>query len=425
MTDLMQDLLDYRLPGLDLFEGAIHPSYGRQSILNVPSSVCRLLGVPPLAPSSLRADLLDPLLAEETDTVVAILMDALAYHRLARWLAEDDTLPWHDLAARGVLAPLTSIAPSTTSAAITAYWTAFPAAQHGVMGYEMWLKEYGIVTNMIQHKPIAYRRGGGGLEAAGFEPEAFIPVPSISHHLRAHGVTPHVFQNYSIIHSGLSSTFFGDAELHGINTAADLWISVRELLDAAPTARRFVWVYWGTVDTYSHIHGPDDERTQAEFQSFSAAFERYFLRRLGAEARARTTVILAADHGQKTTDRGNPRYDLSHHPRFLDMLHINPTGENRFTYLFVKPGQVEAVRAYIAETWPGEFQLIDPAAAAAGGLFGPGPFHPRLAERTGDLLAVSRGDAYWWWAGVPDPLIGRHGGLTADEMIVPFLAAHL
>ena len=40
-------------------------------------------------------------------------------------------------------------------------------------------------------------------------------------------------------------------------------------------------------------------------------------------------------------------------------------------------------------------------------------------------MAVAKGSAYWWWANAENALYGRHGGLSADEMLVPLLAARL
>jgi hypothetical protein len=423
MTELMSSIRDHHLPGIELSDGAIYPQYDGQSILNIPSSVCHLLDIPPLAAPPLKPDILASL-GSGYRNVVVILVDALAFYRLERWMAADK-LVWGQLAENGVLAPLTSVVPSTTSAAITTLWTASPPARHGIMGYEMWLKEYGIIANMIQHKPMNYLGGAGSLREAGFRPETFLPTPSISGHLRAHSVTPHAFQHYGIIHSGMSQTFFGDADLHAISTPTDLWISVRELLDDPPAGQHYIWVYWSVVDGLSHLHGPDSERAEAEFQAFSAAFERYFLERLSPAARADTLLILTADHGQITTDKSITNNDLNHHPDLLSRLHMRPSGENRLAYLFVRPGQMEAVRELIRARWPDQFDLLDPAAAVAAGLFGPGQPHARIAERTGDLIAAARGDAYWWWGDKPDPLTGRHGGLSAEEMIVPFLATKL
>ena len=100
-----------------------------------------------------------------------------------------------------------------------------------------------------------------------------------------------------------------------------------------------------------------------------------------------------------------------------------PTGENRLAFLYIKPGQVEAVREYIERTWPNQFTLLNSAYAIEKGLFGPGEKHPRLLDRTGDLVALARGQAFWWWGAQPNPIYGRHGGLSSEEMLVPFLAA--
>jgi len=91
----------------------------------------------------------------------------------------------------------------------------------------------------------------------------------------------------------------------------------------------------------------------------------------------------------------------------------------------VRPGQTEAVREYLHRTWPAQFSVIDPLYALHAGLFGPGEPHPRLADRLGDQLVIAQRDAYLWWAHEQNHLIGRHGGLSADEMLVPFLAAPL
>lgn len=420
---LLPELQNHRLPELDLGDAFVYPNYEGLSILNLPSSVCKLLGAPPLAHPPLASELLESL-GDGFRKIVLVLMDALALHRLRRWMDEDTGLVWNRLAADGLFAPLTSITPSTTSAAITTLWTGQPAAAHGIGGYELWLREYGVTANMIEHKPITYRGGGGGLQQAGFSPEEFLPVEPFGPHLKTHGVAPYAFQHYSIAHSGLSRMFMGEAEVRPISTAADLWISLRQLLESAPDERLYAWAYWSNVDSLSHLHGPDDERPRAEFFQFSAAMEEYFLKNLGPQARRDTALILLADHGQITTPK-DPHYDLRNHPDFTRRLHMAPTGEHRLAYLYIRPGQTEAVREYLERTWPNQFALVEPTYALEKGLFGPGPVYPRFPERLGDLIAVAKGNAYWWWGAGDNPIIGRHGGLSPEEMLVPFLAARL
>lgn len=422
--DLMPIIKSNRLPNLDLGDDLIYPKYDDQSILNLPGSICQLMGIPPVGASPLNADILAPL-GEGARKVILILMDALAFHRLRSWMVDDKDMVWNHLVADGLLAPLTSISPSTTSSAITTLWTGKSPAEHGIAGYELWLKEYGIVANMIEHKPIAYRGGVGSLSQAGFSPDTFLPVSSITAHFKEHGVLPYAFQHFSIINSGLSRMFMDGANRQSFSTAADLWVNLRHLLEQSPDERMYTWVYWGAVDGLSHFYGPDDERPRDEFAIFSSAFDRFFIKELSPSARKDTLVILVSDHGQIQTNKYETDYDLRNHPEFTRLLHILPTGENRLAYLHVRPGQISNVKDYIEQAWPGQFIVLDSSQVLESGLLGPGKPYGRLPERLGDLIAIARGDAYWWWAAKENPITGRHGGLSPDEMLVPFLAARL
>jgi len=241
-NELLPRLLSNRLPGLDLGEGWVHPDYNGQSIFNLPSSFCRWLGVPMLGKQPLSSELLSPL-GESFRHVVVVLMDALSFLRFRRW-TETGSLPvWEYLAREGLLAPLTSIAPSTTSAALTSLWTGSSAAVHGIVGYEMWLKEYGIVINSILHAPISYQGDAGSLRRAGFSPQDFLGLPTLGGHLIRHGVRSFAFQHHSITRSGLSQMLFPDVTVYSFSTPADLWVNLRLAFESHTQERNFFWVY--------------------------------------------------------------------------------------------------------------------------------------------------------------------------------------
>jgi hypothetical protein len=401
----------------------LYPFYSGRCVLNLPASLCGWLGVPDFGSGRLEKTLTAPL-GDGFRHVVLVLMDALSLGRLRRWIEQGLLPAWTELAGKGLLAPLTSIVPSTTSAALTSLWTGASAAVHGLAGYELWLKEYGVVANTITHAPISYQGDSGSLKRAGFDPQTFLGLPTLGSHLAAHDVQAYAFQHQAIARSGLTQMLFQEARVQTFSTAAELWVSARQLLEKTAGERSLTWIYWGEVDRFSHLHGPDDERTVEEFVAFSAACARLFLERIGPAARRETLFILTADHGQIAT-QPDPHYDLSHHPGLVRRLHLLPTGENRLAYLYIRPGQTEAVREYVERTWPNQFTFLDPAYALQAGLFGPGRPHPRLLDRLGDLVLAARGSAYLWWSIKPDHLYGRHGGLSHDEMLVPFLAARL
>ncbi|MFQ5615343.1 MAG: alkaline phosphatase family protein [Anaerolineales bacterium] len=428
MPDLTSDLLprlqSHRLPGLDLGDEFIHPHYEGGSILNIPSTICRLLDVPGIGAQPLIPEILDPIergLAPGIRRVVMVLMDALSLHRLQRWLRQGGVPLWGSLLKDGLLAPLTSVVPSTTSAALPTLWSGLSPAQHAMVGYELWLKEYGVVANMIQQSPFNVP---GSLEKAGFEPEKALPGPTLGTHLASYGVNSYAFQHFTIARSGLSRVFFTDVDVRPFGTAVELVVNLRKLIESRSKERQLIGVYWGQVDHFSHVYGPDDERVVAEFAHFTAAFSALFYNKLRPNVRKDTLLILTADHGQVAT-RKAPHFDLRNHPGLAQRLPILPTGENRFIYFNIRPDQTGAVQEYLDHTFAKQFIQVDPANAMNSGLFGPGEPHPQLRDRLGDMIAIARGDAYLWWGKKENPLIGRHGGMSPDEMLVPLLAVRL
>ncbi|MCP4540183.1 MAG: hypothetical protein GY832_23845, partial [Chloroflexi bacterium] len=57
--------------------------------------------------------------------------------------------------------------------------------------------------------------------------------------------------------------------------------------------------------------------------------------------------------------------------------------------------------------------------------FGSGPPAPETAARMGDLILVSRQDHILYDGNVKPYLLGHHGGLSPEEMLVPYLITRL
>jgi len=426
MADLTQTLLPTlrltRIPDLDLGPGAIFPAYGGLSILNLPASLCGWLGAPDLPHPPLSLAGLDGL-AERALQVVVLLIDAVPLERF-RSALDRSPASLRALEREGLFAPLTSVVPSTTTAALTTLWTGRSPAEHGQLGYELFLREYGVVANMLNHSPMSLDHQSGLLHRAGFVPETALPVPTLGSRLAAAGAEAHAFLPHAIRGSGLSRMHLTAARSHGYATPTDLWTGVRELVEVRAEHRRLIWVYYGEVDALSHRYGPGSEQAESELGAVLESFQRVFHAQLAAELRRQTLVVFLSDHGQIVT-RKDPNFELKSHPALARRLHMQPTGENRLAYLFIRPGQVEAVAEYFSRTWPTAFRLLPSDHALDAGLFGPGPPAPFALDRLGDRVAISQGDAYLWWAPKENVLVGRHGGISPDEMIVPFLAARL
>ncbi|RPJ45289.1 MAG: hypothetical protein EHM21_09505, partial [Chloroflexi bacterium] len=264
---LLPRLETRRLEGLDLGPGTIDPFYDGYSLVNLPASICHWLGAPAFGGPPLGVEILD-LYQQSFQHVILLVVDGMGLNTLEEALrhsANDPNLAiWGEMAEDGALAPLTSIAPSTTAAALTSFWTGRTPAEHGVVGFEVWLKEYSMIANMIYHSPASFNGDFGSLRKTGFDPETFLPVPTFGPHLVRSGVRPYAFQHHSIAYSGLSTMLLRGAEVSPFRSLSDLWVSVNLLLDARPAERSYIYIYWGDLDEHSHRFGPGDSRVALE-----------------------------------------------------------------------------------------------------------------------------------------------------------------
>lgn len=421
ITRLLQS---HRLPGLDLGEGMLYPHYKGYSLANLPSTICRWLEVPEPETPPLAHHYLDSL-ANTYDRVLLLLVDGLGLEFFQRYLEfERSRFPhervWKDLLAEGLLFPMTSIVPSTTSAALTTLWTGKTVLEHGITGYEVWLKEYSLAANMILHSPVSFDGSINALRRAGFDPENFLPAPTLGRRLEQSGAKAYAFMHSSISRSGLSTMHLSQARVISYRTVVDLWHSLGAIMDRERGGRSYMYIYWGDLDELAHRYGPEDERLLDEFFHFGRQFAGFYHRHQKANRR-KTLLAVTADHGQISTPYSLCT-DLRRHPDFMSMLSIIPTGENRFAYLYPRAGKEEEIRLYVERTWPEQFKLIPSSELVKCGLLGEGRPYFRTLDRIGDFVLFALGQSHLWWnPNKENTMLGRHGGLSREEMLVPLI----
>ncbi len=425
METIEHTLRTHRLPGLEemLPDDFILPHYDGYSIANLPVTIAALLGVelagaaPPL-PTHLWADL-----AADVRCVVLVLLDAVGYLQLRRHLDSEDSA-FRRLAQAGRLVPLTSVFPSTTVAALTTIWTGRTPLGHGFLGTRLLLSEQGTLANMLGLCPAAHKQPEELLNW-GWEPEKFVTVPSLAQQLTAGGVQTVAHTHLHFIGGGLTHIFLrGMTSVRGYVGFSDMWINLRHTLLQRQGQPLLVSTYWGNTDNVAHVYGPESEPFRAAMRHLARSLEEDFLAHLPAAAREGTLLIITADHGQTTTPPERIMR-LSDHPALQQTLLLPPAGEPRAAYLYVRPGQTEPLRAYVAEHLAGRFLLIEMEQALEAGLFGADEPTPELRSRLGDFLLLAQDNSRLLVKEEPVPFHGHHGSLTPEEMLVPLLMVRL
>ncbi len=430
-VDIETLIRQHRLPGLDDLpaDEFILPHYDALSIANLPATAAAMLGgelpdSPPPLPRDLWADWTPGL-----KRVILVVLDALGYLPLRQQMAKDPDLEiLQRLANAGRSFLLTSIFPSTTTSVLATLWTGRTPAEHGLLGYELYLREYGVLSNLISITP-AYERQAELLLDWGLEPQDFIPVPDLVELLKPQNIALRGLTYQGYIQSGMSRLFRrSDNEVKGYATLADLWTTLRYMLkpkkSKSSNTPEIIIVYWGGLDNVTHTYGPGTEHWQAELRSIAYSLEREFVRPLSPKERDGTLLLITSDHGQVYAPPKQAT-NLTKHPALRDMLAQPLSGESRAAYLFVRHGRADDVRAYFADRLAGRFVLLDSAAALAAGLFGQGKHAPETPFRIGDLLAPARGQNTLRRGEKELRMKGRHGGLSPDEMLVPLIGARL
>jgi predicted AlkP superfamily pyrophosphatase or phosphodiesterase len=402
-------------------QGWLLPHYEGLSIANLPATVAALLGsdlpgaLPPLAKEIWDA------WAPGLQRVVLIILDALGYRILQdRWAAGEGQ-PFHDLAQAGFLTPLTSIFPSTTAAALVSLRTGRPPAEHGWLAYYLYLRELGVAANAITLSPY---RGGSGDELLdwGLDPETMVAVPSLAEHLATAGIGTRAVLAAHFRNSGFTKMLYrGVAEIRPHLQASDFWGQLGRVVSETRGERAFITGYWGGFDGAAHAYGPQDNLSQAEFRTVSHLLREEFLDRLSVKDREGTLLLLTADHGQIEIPP-EQAISVADHPLLQQSLLVPVMGESRAAFLYPRPGQAEAITAYLEQQFEDTFTVLRSADALAAGLFGQ-PVSDEARARAGELLVLPHGNHALQQNKPKVPLVGRHGGLTDQEMLVPLIGA--
>jgi hypothetical protein len=292
--------------------------------------------------------------------------------------------------------PITTVAPSTTSTALTSITTGLTPGEHGIVGYRMELA--GDSLNVLR-----WWTGGGDARRV-HEPARVQPFP------------PFLGDDVPVVmREGLEASAFTESHMRGCRmlpyrTTSGLPVIVGDLLrSGAP----LVYAYYDGIDKIAH------QRGFGPFYDAELAAVDLLVAQVVAQLPPGAALLVTADHGQVHVGTAT----RPTHPE-VQRLTRSASGEGRFRWLHAKPGCAEALHAAATEHHGDVAWVLSRAEVIERGWFGP-VVSPPVAARYGDVALVpfapiSFDDPV---DGPAHSLVCRHGSLTSAEMLVPLLAA--
>jgi hypothetical protein len=316
-----------------------------------------------------------------------------------------DGLGWDQLQERAHLAPTlaamaggpaTSVAPTTTAAALTSITTGTPPATHGVIGYRVHVGE-GAVMNTLRWETAT----GDAREAV--PPETFQPVPPFA------GSAPAAVIRAEFLTTGFTRACMRGARLRGWRVPSTLVVEVADLLRRGEP---LIYAYYDGIDRVSHQFG-----LRAHYEAELISTDR-LVADVAAVLPPGAALVVTADHGQVEVG-------ASLIPIAPDLMAdtILLSGEGRFRWLHTAPGNADALAARARDHYGDVAWVHTRDEIEAAGWFG-GPLSAAAAARLGDVALVPFAPVAF-----TDPLdtgeltlISRHGSLTPAEALVPVVA---
>ena len=421
--------------GRCLFSGRwVAPLYNSYCYAHIPATIERVL-TGKSEGRSLPDDVLNPL-GWKHDKVVVLFVDGFGWRFLMRYL---DEVSFLTRAARdGVVSMITSMFPSTTSAHVTTIHTGLPVGASGVFEwhyYEPLVDD--VISPLLYSLATDVQRESLALDDRAL-PEKLFPTrhwygrPLFYERLAAAGVACHVHQLQDYAQSTYTQAVCRGAKLipfgslrHGLANVAG------SLKSGGGPAYHFL--YADAIDYALHKQGPGAPTVDSIVRDVFALIEEELVNEVAGRA-GDTLLVMIADHGQVEVDPQRAYYLNWRVKGIESKLRRNAAGEilrfggsARDLFLYVKPDQVESLERELREKLLGRADVYRVSQFIREGIFGEVPETSPLVKRAGELVILPYRDQTVFWRENKFDMHfrGHHGGMTREEMEVPFIAMKL
>jgi len=355
------------------------PDYSGGSLVNLVAELeRRLTGVAPhpgLHPQLAAA-------LPDADSYLFVLFDGLGDHQLGH--------PAASPLLGDRVGAIDAGFPTTTTVSMATVATGLTPAEHGLLGYQLWVPETGHIVNTIKWTTL----WGEPLE---HDLDLFLPEPNLWERLRQHQVEPITLQPWNFDDSPMSRMLYRGCRF-------EPWSDEGEAADAAvelaAVPDRLVFLYVPHVDFAAHVAGQQSEDYDEAMTIIARMWER-ITRRLPDGV----VAVATADHGH--VDVGD-----SHQTRIPTIAHEGRQfgGDGRVPFVH---GEVESLAADLGVDWLPLSKMEH--------WWGPGTRHPSFEQRAPDGVLLPEPGSVVFHKHGDERLIGQHGGLTDAERRIPLL----
>ncbi len=365
---------------------------------------------------------------KQYDKVVLFVVDSLGWSYFSEFKDKHPLL--RELCTRGKATVIATQFPSTTACEITTINTGLDVSQHGVYEWYYYEPEAGdIIAPLLYSYGREHRQRDTLKKDKCLKPSSIYPRVSLHRTLQDMGVKCYAFQSNEFARSTYSDIVLNGAEVSGFGTLSEGLFNLANAI-VAEDGKAYYYFYFDKIDSISHQYGPTSGQLRAEIDTFFTTFEQIFWDRIKGKAE-NVLFILTADHGQTTIDPKKCIYLNLEYPEFERYIRrstsdkpLVPAGSCRDMFLYIKDENVDEASGFLREKLDGKAVVYKTAELVEQGYFMRKEISKALAGRLGNIVILPlKGESVWWYEKnvYEITFIGHHGGLTKEEMEIPFL----
>ncbi len=374
----------------------IYPDY-EHSILNIINTILKYYKVDTkykILPN------LEEKLSKGYKNVVLIILDGMGEHILKK-------ISPNQFFERNKIDVVTSVCPSTTTAALTTYYSGKPPIETGWIAMSQYFKEYGRAVEMLR-KIDSYT----GEKINTSRMDVFDLVKYVPIYEQIENAQPRV-KAYEINPGHCEARSKRNIKADNIDLLCD---SIKSICNN--NEKNFILGYDVNPDGLLHKYGCESE----EVKEFITQAEKKIEKMCEELKNTDTLVIISADHGHKDIEKVYNILDLK---EIQDCIIMPASFESRAVTFWVKDDKKEKFEKYFEDNMNDEFILFSKEEFLKRNLLGYGNKHPKVDDFVGDYIAIAIGDAIIKletnMCKEKANKKSTHCGFTPNEMEVPLI----
>lgn len=343
---------------------------------------------------------LDNILEKKYKNIVLLILDGMGEHILKN-------LSPNGFFSNNQIDCVTSVYPSTTTAALTTYYSGKPPYETGWIAWSQYFKEYGRPIDMLSHKESLTGNSISKAKLNVFESLVnYEPVCTQIKNASPNVQTYEIMPKYSDRRA--SSTIVADNITEIITNIETLCTLPNE---------KFIIAYCDNPDGLLHKYGS----SSIEATNFIKNSETE-IQQLSQKLNDDTLIIVSADHGHKDIDKA---YTILDYPELEECLLMPPSLESRSVTFWVKENKKEQFVSNFNKIFKDEFWLMTTEEFLDNHFLGFGKQHKKIEDFLGNYIALSTSSSIiqleTYLHSAKELKKSTHCGLSVEEMEVPVI----